>query len=116
MKYAVALSLILLASPALADPASDIMQWKATHKVDLAKWFDQNPGEQFYHRWVYTKTGRDVIIKFEGCYHGHADALLRLKGMVAIQGEDRPLLLQGIHHVLHPPILLDAWPDAVQSS
>ena len=21
-------------------------------------------------------TGRDVIVKFEGCYHGHADGLL----------------------------------------
>ncbi len=47
---------------------------------------------------------------------GHADALLRLKGLVAIQGEDRPLLLQGIHHVLHPPILLDDWPDADHST
>ncbi len=42
----------------------------------------------------------------------HADALLRLKGLVALQDSERPLLLQGIHHVLHPPILLEAWPDA----
>ena len=47
---------------------------------------------------------------------GHADALLRLKGLVALRGEGRPLLLQGIHHVLHPPILLDAWPDADHST
>ncbi len=42
----------------------------------------------------------------------HADALLRLKGLVALQGSDQPLLLQGIHHVLHPPVLLETWPDA----
>jgi G3E family GTPase len=41
----------------------------------------------------------------------HAEALLRLKGLVAIQGEDRPLLIQGVHHVLHPPVQLDSWPD-----
>ena len=25
-------------------------------------------------------TGRDVIVKFEGCYHGHADAFLAKAG------------------------------------
>ena len=42
---------------------------------------------------------------------GHAETLLRLKGLADIAGEAHPLLLQGVHHVLHPPVLLDAWPD-----
>jgi G3E family GTPase len=42
----------------------------------------------------------------------HADALLRLKGLVAIDGAEGPLLLQGVHHVLHPPVALAEWPDA----
>ena len=42
---------------------------------------------------------------------GHADTLLRLKGLAQIAGEAHPLLLQGVHHVLHPPVLLEAWPD-----
>ena len=25
-------------------------------------------------------TGRDIVIKFEGCYHGHADVLLAKAG------------------------------------
>ena len=29
-------------------------------------------------------TGRDVLIKFEGCYHGHADALLVKAGSGAL--------------------------------
>lgn len=41
-----------------------------------------------------------------------ADQLLRLKGIVAVAGLDRPVVLQGVHHVLHPPVLLDRWPDA----
>ena len=40
----------------------------------------------------------------------HGRALLRLKGLVAIAGEAAPLLLQGVHHVLHTPTLLDVWP------
>ena len=31
------------------------------------------------------------------------DAILRLKGIVWLRGETRPIVLQGVHHVLHPP-------------
>jgi G3E family GTPase len=31
------------------------------------------------------------------------DAILRLKGIVWLKGEPRPIVLQGVHHVLHPP-------------
>jgi len=36
--------------------------------------------------------------------------VLRLKGLVALEGAARPLVLQGVQHVLHPPIFLDRWP------
>jgi G3E family GTPase len=36
--------------------------------------------------------------------------ILRLKGLVRLAGETRPLLLQGVHHVLHPPVWLSARP------
>ena len=32
------------------------------------------PGERHPFRQGYT--GRDKIVKFEGCYHGHSDSLL----------------------------------------
>jgi G3E family GTPase len=35
------------------------------------------------------------------------DSVLRLKGLVWLQGETRPVVLQGVHHVLHPPVHLD---------
>jgi G3E family GTPase len=35
------------------------------------------------------------------------DSVLRLKGIVWLQGETRPIVLQGVHHVLHPPTYLD---------
>jgi G3E family GTPase len=35
------------------------------------------------------------------------DGVLRLKGLVWLQGEARPVVLQGVHHVLHPPVHLD---------
>ncbi len=40
------------------------------------------------------------------------DKLLRMKGLVRLTTEtERPLLLQAVQHVLHPPELLRAWPD-----
>jgi G3E family GTPase len=33
--------------------------------------------------------------------------VLRLKGLVRLTGEDRLVVLQGVHHVLHPPVFLE---------
>ncbi len=42
----------------------------------------------------------------------HGPNLLRVKGLVALEDPaDRPLLLHGVQHVFHPPVLLPAWPD-----
>jgi G3E family GTPase len=40
----------------------------------------------------------------------HGDKLLRVKGIVAIEGHDQPLLVHGVQHIFHPPRLLEAWP------
>jgi G3E family GTPase len=40
----------------------------------------------------------------------HADQLLRVKAMLAIDGVDGPVVVQGVHHVVDAPVELDAWP------
>jgi G3E family GTPase len=47
---------------------------------------------------------------------GHADAMLRVKGMMDIAGHAGPVLLDGIHHVLHTPVELQAWPAGERQS
>ena len=43
----------------------------------------------------------------------HGAKLLRLKGIVNIAEEsERPLVIHGVQHVLHPPVRLERWPDA----
>ncbi len=44
------------------------------------------------------------------------DRVLRLKGLVRVAGHDRPIVLQGVHHILHPPVFLEraAAPPASQ--
>jgi G3E family GTPase len=36
--------------------------------------------------------------------------LYRVKGLLDVGGPG-PLLLNGVQHVIHPPVHLDAWPD-----
>ncbi len=37
--------------------------------------------------------------------------LLRVKGLLNVRGQDEPVLIQGVHHLFHPPRALPAWPD-----
>ena len=40
------------------------------------------------------------------------EQLLRVKGVLALRGETQPVVIQGIHHVFHPPVRLEAWPES----
>ena len=43
----------------------------------------------------------------------HGPNLLRVKGIVKIaETPDTPVVIHGVQHVFHPPVTLDAWPDA----
>lgn len=47
----------------------------------------------------------------------HGPKLLRLKGLVQIaEHPEQPLLVHAVQQILHPPLLLDAWPDAERRS
>jgi G3E family GTPase len=35
--------------------------------------------------------------------------LLRVKGLVNVEGERGPVVVQGAQHVFHPPVTLEAW-------
>ena len=37
--------------------------------------------------------------------------LLRVKGLVAVEGMPGPMVLHGVQHVFHPPVRLPAWPS-----
>jgi G3E family GTPase len=46
----------------------------------------------------------------------HGPALLRVKGIVRLCGEDRPLAVNGVQHVFHPPTRLATWPAGLAQS
>ena len=39
------------------------------------------------------------------------EALLRVKGILALREEDGPVVIHGVHHIFHPPVRLPIWPD-----
>lgn len=39
------------------------------------------------------------------------DSVLRVKGLLNIAGEERPVVVHGVQHVFHPPVRLAAWPE-----
>lgn len=47
--------------------------------------------------------------------HTHGENVLRVKGLLDV-GEDAPINLNGVQHIIHPPIHLDAWPEDVSES
>ena len=38
--------------------------------------------------------------------------LLRLKGIINIEGKDRPAVIHGVQHIFHPIHWLEKWPDS----
>ncbi len=41
----------------------------------------------------------------------HGGKLLRLKAILNLRGQDRPVVVHAVRHLLHPPVRLAAWPQ-----
>lgn len=53
----------------------------------------------------------DVVVNWVGVLTMFSGPeLLRLKAILNVSGEDRPVVLHAVQHVLHPAYLLDEWP------
>ncbi len=48
--------------------------------------------------------------------HRHGAEILRVKGMLNVDGTSAPVALHGVQHLVHPPTHLPAWPDADRRS
>lgn len=60
--------------------------------------------------WPALKLWLDSVLSTRGA------EILRLKGIVRLAGQERPLVLHGVHHVLHPPAWLPAAVPAPQET
>ena len=43
--------------------------------------------------------------------HGRGEDVLRVKGIVNVPGLAGPVVVNGVQHIIHPPLHLERWPD-----
>jgi G3E family GTPase len=60
---------------------------------------DRPISETALTKWI------EMLVAFQG------PDLLRVKGIVNVAGRPGPLVIQGVQHIFHPPVPLDAWPS-----
>lgn len=60
--------------------------------------------------WDQLATWLDLLAAYRG------EHLLRVKGLVNVQGVETPVVLHGVQHLFHPPATIPAWPDADRRS
>jgi G3E family GTPase len=60
--------------------------------------------------WDTVAAWLDLLAAYRG------DDLLRIKGIINVEGVDLPVALHGVQHLFHPPATLPAWPDADRRS
>ena len=48
--------------------------------------------------------------------HVHGDRVLRVKGLLQVQGADTPVVLQGVQRLVYPPTHLARWPRGPRQS
>jgi G3E family GTPase len=48
--------------------------------------------------------------------HRHGTDILRLKGLLNVEGVPTPVLVNGVQHIVHPPSHLERWPNADRRS
>jgi G3E family GTPase len=90
------------------------------HRHDHAHGLDVNRHGARIRSHVFTGDRPLDWLAFQAWLKGlrqrHAADLLRVKGILNVAGEDRPLVVHGVHDTFHPPTLLAAWPDADRRS
>jgi G3E family GTPase len=48
--------------------------------------------------------------------HSHGESIPRFKALLEVTGSSGPVMLDGVHHLIHAPIHLPAWPDGPRAS
>jgi G3E family GTPase len=60
--------------------------------------------------WSVVTSALDALVSYRG------PDMLRMKAILNVEGNDKPVVVHGVQHVFHPPAMLDEWPDADRRS
>lgn len=92
-------------------------------KTDIERWLGRTggTGESLHGAGGDIRSTaiiRDAPVNWDAVSHwidllvdAHGPKLLRVKGLLNIEGAERPSVIHGIQHLFHPPEELAAWPS-----
>jgi len=88
---------------------------------EVERWLGATDGHEHDH--VHDHTVQSFVLRFERpmAWESFTQCLdvltalrgpdlLRVKGLVNVEGKSGPMVVQGVQHLFHPPIELAAWP------
>jgi len=61
-------------------------------------------------QWEHVANWLDALVL------GHGEDLLRVKGILDVAGRERPVVVQAVQSLFHPPFELPAWPEGARKS
>lgn len=61
--------------------------------------FDEPIAPDVFEEWL------GMFVSFKG------ENILRMKGIVHLKGEDKPVVIHGVQHIFHPTVTLPEWPS-----
>jgi G3E family GTPase len=92
---------------------------------EVERWLGADEGEEGGHAHRHDETVQSFVLRFERPMSWEAFTqsmdvltalrgpdLLRVKGLVNVEGKAGPMVVQGVQHLFHPPLELAAWPSA----
>jgi G3E family GTPase len=104
----------------LFDPASkipDVAGWLNAAAFDAPTDHHHDPNRHDARIAAFCITLRDSLDRqaLEGwlatLVASRGENLLRIKGILNLTGNDRPVAIHAVRHLMHPPVELAAWPD-----
>ena len=97
--------------PARPARGAESARWIATEGAAPARPSWRRPRPPSASRPRRRSTGRRSACGCRCCCTAMAPTILRVKGLLQVQGVDRPVVVQGVQHLVHKPVHLDAWPE-----
>jgi G3E family GTPase len=126
-----------LSTPNIYDPATkgaDVLRWLNAEAYDQEPHQEHDEPEHAHHHHHHDVNRHNAeigsfVLRFAEPLHwehvanwmdalvmAHGDDLLRVKGILQIVGRERPIVVQAVQRLFHPPFELDDWPDRDRTS
>lgn len=117
------------------EPAESLlletMHHPGVRSAEVARWTEAKHGHQHDHAADPNQHGhiRTFVIEasepivwsrfalwLSMLIHTHGRKILRLKGLINIEGSATPVVVHGVQHLIHKPLHLDDWPDGIRQT